>query len=358
MLHTPFYDPSKSYEENYEQGPFGAFQDGKEYSQLGEPTYEYFGNTVFLPFGIPAGPLLNSRFVAAAFQKGFDICVYKTVRSSFFPCHPHPNILHVQLNSDLTPEKMQHPVVADEKYQEPLSITNSFGVPSKEPEVWQADVNTAVHSAGRGQVLVLSFMGTVRPNQTQQEFINDYVLAARLAAETDAKILEVNLSCPNIGNEGLVCYNLEVTEKVSAGIRKVIGNKPLVLKVGYYADDKELLKLAEIANEYASGIAAINTLQAAVVNEQGEPALPGKNRLRSGICGTSIQWAGLETVRRLHQIREKHHFSFKIEGVGGVTQPADYQAYREVGADSVMSATQAMWNPFLAQEIKQTLTQK
>jgi len=27
MLHTPFYDPNKSYEENFEKGPFGAFAD-------------------------------------------------------------------------------------------------------------------------------------------------------------------------------------------------------------------------------------------------------------------------------------------------------------------------------------------
>ena len=29
MLLTPFYDPEKSYEENYEKGPFGAFADHK-----------------------------------------------------------------------------------------------------------------------------------------------------------------------------------------------------------------------------------------------------------------------------------------------------------------------------------------
>ncbi len=32
--------------------------------------------------------------------------------------------------------------------------------------------------------------------------------------------------------------------------------------------------------------------------------------------------------------------------------PEDYFEYRSVGADAVMSATGAMWNPYLAQEIK------
>lgn len=352
MLHTPFYDPLKTYEENYTDGPFGAFADEKIYKQKGKPSFSYFSHSVYLPFGIPAGPLLNSNFVAAAFKKGYDICVYKTVRSDVYPCHPAPNIMSVQIDGDLTPAKMAEPIVADTKYQQPLSITNSFGVPSRAANVWQTDVNQAVASAGKGQVMVLSFMGTVKPDQTQAEFIDDYVLAATLSAETDAPILETNLSCPNIGNEGLVCYNLDVTEKVCRGIRKVIGNKPLVLKVGYYTKESDLLRLAEIAHEYADGIAAINTLQAAVVNEKGEQALPGKNRLRSGICGSSIKWAGLETVEKLVAIRSKHNFSFQIEGIGGVTTPEDYLEYKAAGADSVMAATGPMWNPYLAQEIK------
>jgi dihydroorotate dehydrogenase len=354
MLHTPFYDPTKSYEENYNDGPYGAFADGKVYNQTGMPSYEFYGEKVFLPFGIPAGPIINSNFVKASYDKGFDIVVYKTVRSDFFPCHPYPNVLSVNIDGDLTLEKMQESLVADNNYHEPLSITNSFGVPSKTPDEWQNDVKKAIGYTGIGQVLVLGFMGTVKENQTQQEFIDDYALAAKLSLETGAKILETNLSCPNIGNEGLVCYNLEVTEKVCDSIRNVIGNTPLILKVGYYKDDTQLEKLAKIANKYADGVSAINTLQTEIVDENGRPALPGKNRSRSGVCGATIKWAGLETVKKLKDIRDKNGYSFSIEGVGGVTLPEDYFEYIKAGADSVMSATGAMWNPQLAQEIKES----
>lgn len=43
---------------------------------------------------------------------------------------------------------------------------------------------------------------------------------------------------------------------------------------------------------------------------------------------------------------------YAIIGVGGVMTPDDYKEYKEKGADIVMSATGAMWNPFLAIEIK------
>ena len=44
-----------------------------------------------------------------------------------------------------------------------------------------------------------------------------------------------------------------------------------------------------------------------------------------------------------------------IVGVGGVIRPDDYKAYREAGANAVMSATGAMWDANLAREIKETL---
>lgn len=359
MLLSPFYNPTKSYEENYESGPYGAFSDSTIFLQNSEPQYEFLGNAVYLPFGIPAGPLLNSNFVKAAFEKGFDICVYKTVRSAPYPCHPYPNVLAVHPGGDLTLQQAQDgALVADSSYVEPLSITNSFGVPSKDSLNWQEDVKRALCYAGKGQVLVLSFMGTVKDGQTEKEFIDDFALAAKQSHETGVKILEVNLSCPNIGNEGLVCYNTETTERVCEAIRKVIGNIPLILKIGYFDDDRELLKLAEIAEHYANSISAINTIPATIINNKGKQALPGKNREKSGVCGASIRWAGLDMVKRLRHIKEKYNYTFSIEGVGGVITPEDYLAYKDAGADSVMSATGAMWNPYLAQEVKQNILLK
>lgn len=353
MLSTPFFDPLKSYDDNYDQGPFGAFADAEVVENAGEPAHDFHGHKVYKPLGIPAGPLLNSAYCAAAFRKGFDIAVYKTVRSGTFPCHPWPNVLAIHPDGDLDFDALAKPVIADTTYSEPLSITNSFGVPSKEAAVWQEDVRKAIAAEGKGQVLVLSFMGTVRPEQTQDEFVADYVLAAKLSKETGAKVLETNLSCPNIGNEGLVCYNLDVTEKVARGIREVIGDTPLILKVGYYKEDADMERLADIAAKYANGVSGINTLQAEVRNAEGEQALPGSPaRLRSGVCGAGIKWAGLDFVRRMRAIMDKKGYTFSLEGVGGVTVPEDYKEYRGAGADVVMTATGAMWNPSLAKEIK------
>lgn len=358
MIYEPFYNPEKTYEENFQEGPFGVFADKDHQGKLpdaGPAKYDFFGFKVNSPFGIPAGPLINSNFCHGAFAKGFDICVYKTVRSKVFPCHPYPNILSVKVKGDLKYDNAQNKLVADHNYEEPLSITNSFGVPSKEVKVWQKDVRKAISYAKEEQILIMSFMGTVRENQTREEFVADYVLAAKESLETGAKILETNLSCPNIGNEGLVCYDLDMTEKICQAIRQEIENTPLILKVGYYKDDEDIKRLAEITEKYAQGISAINTIPAEIVDKDGKQALSGPNRIKSGVCGASIKWAGLEMVMRLNEIRRELGYTYAIIGVGGVINPSDFFEYRKAGADIVMSATGAMWNPYLAQEIKSRL---
>lgn len=352
----PFYDPEKTYQYNYDFGPFESNIDGLPHTvEKKEPLHLFLGHKVYLPFGIPSGPLLNNAYIKYAFKQGFDVVVYKTVRSDYYPCHPFPNILPLKIEGDLTVEKMKNELETDIVYKDRMSITNSFGVPSKDPTVWQEDVKKALSYQKKGQLMILSFMGTVKKNQTQAQFIEDYVLAARLAKETGAKALEMNLSCPNIGNEGLVCYNLAVTPLITKLVRNVIGNIPLILKIGYFKEESQLLKLAEVAAEYANGIAAINTLQTVIVDKFSNQALPGKMRLASGVCGAAIKWAGIDMVKRLDAIRKKHNYNYEIIGVGGVIEPNDYFDYKKAGADCVMSATGAMWNPNLAQEIKKII---
>ena len=60
-------------------------------------------------------------------------------------------------------------------------------------------------------------------------------------------------------------------------------------------------------------------------------------------------------VKRLKKLTANSQQRIAIIGVGGVTKPEDYFEFKDAGADVVMSATGAMWNPNLAQEIKQKI---
>ena len=213
-MESLFYDINGSYEENYKRGPIGLAKLKQPFFKATKPKFKFLGFPVNMPFGISAGPLFNSLFVKGASAFGFSVLTYKTARSKYFPCHPFPNILYIKTKGDLRLEKNRKVEVISKPGLK-ISITNSFGVPSQGPEVWQDDVKKSLSYIKSGQLLILAFMGTTKPNQTQQELIDDFSLSAKMSKETKAKVLEVNLSCPNIGNEGLVCYNLVVTEKIA-----------------------------------------------------------------------------------------------------------------------------------------------
>ncbi len=352
MLLTPFYNPDKSYEDNFAEGPFGAFTDGKVYEETGEPEVSFLGQKVYLPFGIAAGPLVNGRFVKAALEKGFDLAVYKTVRSGKYPCHPWPNVLAVHPGGDLTMERAKEPLVADRNYTEPLGITNSFGVPSFDPSFWQKDMSETIKSAGKGKLVIGSFQGTAKGDGNVESYVQDFVTTAKLVKEAGALVMEANLSCPNEGSAHLLCFDLERTKKIAYAIKNEIGNTPLILKLAYFADQSALERFVHELGSMVQGFATINTIAAKIIDDKGEQALPGKGREMSGVCGAPIKWGGLDMVKRLHELRENSQFEYTIIGVGGVTTAADYTEYRKAGADAVMSVTGAMWNPFLAQEIK------
>ncbi len=350
MLHKPFFDPNFSYIENYTKGPFGEFANKKVYKSKSKQDHFLFDLPVNLPFGIPAGPLLNSKFVNAALDKGFDLVEYKTVRTGKRESNLFPNVLAIKVNGNLTLKKADKGLIGTNKYMSPIAITNSFGVPSMDPEIWQKDLAKSVKHAKPGQIVIGSFQGTTTGNV--KEYIKDFIKAARLVKETGAKVLEANLSCPNEGSAHLLCFDLVRTKEIVEAIKNEIGNTPLIIKIAYFEDQKKLEKLIDLLGKTVDGISAINTIPAKIYDKSGGQALPGENRLVSGVCGYPIKWAGVEMVERLKKIREEKSLRFAIIGVGGVTNPNDYFEYRYSGADGVMSATGAMWNPFLAQEIK------
>lgn len=358
MLRVPFFDPAKTYYENWEQGPFGDFADGVVLP-TDEPRFSYLGYKVGYPLGIAAGPLLNGRFVRAALEKGFDIPVYKTVRTREKQCNEWPNVLPVSVEGDLTLAQAAKGLTIRGEYTEPLAITNSFGNPSYPVHVWQKDVRELMEFAKtrKGQIVCGMIEGTKwDPSAAEEDFITDWVLGARLMKEAGVHAIEVNFSCPNEGDrvKRLLCYDADMGAKIAGAIKEEIGTLPLVVKISYFESDDELREMVQKVGSIVQGISAINTIPAAVYKEDGTQALPGGEwRLKSGICGKPIKWAGIEMVKRLKKLREELGLSYDIVGVGGVTTPQDFKEYRDAGADVVMIATAAMWNGYLAKDIKE-----
>lgn len=352
MLEVPIYNPRISYEENYERGPFGAFAQPGVLKRAGIPRFSFLGHPVWQPLGIPAGPLVNGNFVKAALDKGFDIPVYKTVRTRAYKSHPWPNVLPVDPGGDLD---VGRTLVAQADYTEPLSITNSFGVPSMDPDIWQPDLAACVAHANEGQIVVGSFQGTLPDRGGVDEYIEDFRRGARMMRETGVHAVEVNFSCPNEGTAHLLCFDTHRSAEVAAAVREELGDTPLIVKIAYFEDPVKLAEFVREVGPHVSAFSAINTVSAKIVDSNGNQALPGEGRLMSGVCGRSIRWAGLSMAGKLARLREEFELEYAIVGVGGVTEVADIGMYLDAGADAVMSATGAMWNSHLGEEAWATM---
>ena len=88
------YAPNRSSDWNYEHAPDEQAFEGRRPLDAPVPgrDWDFCGLPVSSPLGMPAGPLLNGRWVLRYAHAGFDVLTYKTVRSRARECYPLPNL--------------------------------------------------------------------------------------------------------------------------------------------------------------------------------------------------------------------------------------------------------------------------
>jgi dihydroorotate dehydrogenase (NAD+) catalytic subunit len=352
---TPWlFDPNYDYFQNLDKGPFGDFDKAPPYKNKGVPQFEFFGTPVYSPFGIAAGPLPRAHHVQAALDRGFDIVTFKTVRSHLYPVYDAPNVVSLKYKK-FDPANGDETYTAASGYDQPLTIANSFGIPSFEPKVWQREIKKSFDFIKEGQALLVAFQGTLQP-EGREKFIEDHVFGMGKLRETGARLIEVNLSCPNEGHSNFLCFDVKTSTEIIKRIKHTYPDLNLIVKIAYFYDDERLKELIEALNPFIVGITAINTVQASIINPDGRQAFKGGSaRLKAGVSGEAIKHLTLDIVKRLDNHRKNLSADYKIIGVGGVQTPADFHNLQAAGADYVMGLTGVMWNPNLAVEIKASL---
>ena len=340
------YDVSQSYDWNYEHGP--VWQGDIPTRPASVACIDFLGFKLRSRLGVPAGPLLNSTYVGLYAKLGWDVPVYKTVRSIARACHPTPNCTYVDAGKQLLLTDAEGKLVSAPEPAETkdISITNSFGMPSKEPPEWQEDIGKAHAAMGEGQLCIVSVVAT--PGLQDRDLIEDFAHTAWLAKQAGAKVIELNFSCPNVvSGEGDLYADTDTSSRISERVRQEIGHTPFLLKMGALPAAK-LEEVVRANMPYCNGFAGINTIRMEVRNPAGEPALPGENRLKSGICGACIREVSSTWARDMVDIRKKLYGDYVLVGVGGMMTEDALHERIEMGMDLVMSATGAMWDPLMA----------
>src|SRR6185437_9449542 len=174
---TPFYDASKTFDVNMDEGPFGAFAKAKPTKAKIKPAYTFLGYKINFPIGIAAGPLPTSKHIKGAFDMGFDVNIYKTQRTITVPANPFPNVIPIDVKGNVTLKDSEKGLTMRDSFPTDLSeltITNSFGNPSRGPKFWVEDVKKAIAHEGDGQLLIVSVCGTIREKQSKDEYYQDF----------------------------------------------------------------------------------------------------------------------------------------------------------------------------------------
>ncbi len=344
------YDITRSYEENFERGPFFARTD---FSAPNTPPKQFLGLSVRSRMGIAAGLLLNSRWLLAYAARGFDLLTYKTVRSRARPSHPQPNWVFVEDDG-----KTDGPVFVTEQTSSlpdaarRISSAICFGMPSMAPEWWREDVARAKAGLGAGQLLIVSVVASPEPGWTTAQLAADYAQCAAWAAAAGADVIEANLSCPNLcPADGPVYWDTALSREVAQRIRDGIGSVPLLLKVGQFEEENMQRNFLRAVADRAQGITVANNVSRPVLHRDGRPVF-GDQHEKAGVVGRLIHEPAVQSVRGARRILAEESLGLSIAAVGGVASTEDAADFFEAGADAVMMGGAPMYLPDLAAEIK------
>ncbi|HWX45083.1 MAG TPA: hypothetical protein VNY52_07145 [Solirubrobacteraceae bacterium] len=359
---APPFDHLQSYWENFYRGP----RKGDDHAAVLEPSeppaFRFLGFELGIPFGVPACAVTpHSGYVDYFARRGFDLITYKTVRNGPWNPHPSPNLAFAaQVRTPLAEADLEQPVIPT-MYPDALngttdaSFVNSIGVPSLPVEQWMADVARTRGLLRAGQVLIVSVMGSpeLLDRHDVQGLIDQFERVACAADEAGTDIIELNLSCPNTGGQ-LICLDPELSGRITAAVRRRVGDTPILIKI-CHMPEPELAALVTACRPSMNGVVAINAVQVHAQRPDGGAFFADRKDDFAGLSGVGIRGLGLAVTRSLSRLRGDEQASpddWVIVGIGGVASAADYQAYKDAGADAVQSCTGAWLNPHLAHEVR------
>ena len=173
------------------------------------------------------------------------------------------------------------------------------------------------------------------------ETIEEYsTLARKLRSVSGLSAVEVNISCPNVENRGLVfACDPDASRRVIDGVRKTIGGElPIIAKLS--PDVTDLASIARgVVDAGADALALINTVLGMVINlDTMKPHLGGKT---GGLSGPAIRPVAVRAIYQVHAALPQ----IPILGMGGVASGRDALELILAGASGVSVGTASFGNP-------------
>lgn len=342
MVRSQFaYRLDRSYAWNYTRGPsLPRRRPGKIPPGPGGRLFDYTLNS---SLGIASGILLNSKWVDAYAHLGFDVLSYATVRSVARPAHPLPNYLFVE-NQDQT--AIARSAVAA---IEARMLAVSTGLPSMEPDVWRKDVRRAKDRLRRGQILIVSVVGTPVADGDVEALALDYARCATWAALAGADVIELHLVCPaREPEDGRMAYeDLRTALHVVDRVRAAVG-RPLVVRLGPFRSPRTLHETLTKLAPWVHGFVLVDGIPRRVLDDDGEPAFTSRDREVARVVGPDTYAASTRHVEEAIAWRKAGEWHRAILAQGGISSIDRARLSLREGADVALVDTAALVDPLFA----------
>jgi dihydroorotate dehydrogenase (NAD+) catalytic subunit len=174
--------------------------------------------------------------------------------------------------------------------------------------------------------------------------IEEYVECTKTLNDQDTvKAFEINVSCPNVREGGLVFGNdLKSVGRITEKVRAVT-DKPIIIKLSpNTADIKSFAKI--VKDEGGDAVSAINTLVGTSFNIKTRK--PKIFNVTGGLSGPAIKPVALAKVLEISR-----NVDIPIIGIGGIMDWKDAIEFMIVGASAVQIGTVNFINPNAGVEI-------
>ena len=222
----------------------------------------------------------------------------------------------------------------------PSGMLNSIGLQGPGIDAFLA--NDVPWLISQGARVIVSIAG-----ETADEFA---VLARKIRATGGISAIEVNISCPNVENRGLVfATDCDTSARVIDSVRKIIGGEiPIIAKLT--PDVTDIVSVAKaVSDSGADAVALINTLLGMVINvDSMRPHLGG---MTGGLSGPAIRPVAVRAIYQVHSALPQ----LPILGMGGVASGRDAFEMILAGASGVSVGTANFGNPTAAISIQREL---
>lgn len=177
--------------------------------------------------------------------------------------------------------------------------------------------------------------------------IEDYLEAVRLISETEAQMIELNISCPNVKSGGMAfgiktCVAKDVVKKV-----RDITDKPLIVKLSPNAND--IVEMAKACEEVgADALSLVNTFNAMAIDIDRRKTV--FNNKTAGLSGPAIKPIAL---RMTYEVSKA--VNIPVIGMGGIRNYTDVIEFIMAGASAVQVGTMNFTEPMIMANMAEDL---